>query len=112
MIMDIYWSAVQILQNIPVLMVDATMLAVRCTMRKKSCVIALSIPQPDITPPKHIAQSISHIVLSIPSMPRVAIRLSTISTPDERFVLVVQMFIKPLKIQRLSLPPIACKISL
>ena len=58
----------------PVANVAPTAVVGRCANRIISRVIAPIIPLPVITPPKHIAQRISQIVLSIPPIPLVDTR--------------------------------------
>ena len=79
--MEIYWSEVVALNSMPAPTVAATADVVRRTNRKKSCVRESSMRLPVITPPKHMAQSMSHIVSIIPLMPRVATNSFTAGTP-------------------------------
>lgn len=67
-----YWSPVVRLKNIPEHTVEPTTLTVRCAIRKNNCEMAVSIPLPYITPPKHIAQIINQMVSIIPPIPLVA----------------------------------------
>ena len=67
-----YWSAVQRLKKRPAPTVEATAEKARRTQRRKIDVSDRSMPLPVITPPKHMAQMMSHTVLSMPAMPRVA----------------------------------------
>ena len=78
---DIYWSAVVRLQNIPVAIVELTTLTVRFAKRINRRVSAANMPLPAITPPKHMAHRISHMVGSMPPMPRVATRSLSIASP-------------------------------
>ena len=70
--MLMYWSAVARLRNIPEPTVDATTLTVFFMNRTNTEVMLPSIPLAVIAPPKHMAQMMSHTVLSMPAMPRVA----------------------------------------
>ena len=78
---EMYWSEVVVLNNTPAPTVAATADVVRFTKRKNSCVSESSMRLPVITPPKHMAQSMSQIVSIIPPMPRVAISSFTAGTP-------------------------------
>ena len=89
-----------IFAKIPVVRVDATTLAVRYTNLAKSCVRAESIPLPDITPPKHIALRTSQIVLSIPSIPDVAINSLIVSLPESIEVEVEHVIINALNAEK------------
>ena len=79
--MEIYWSEVVALNSMPAPTVAATADVVRRTNRKKSCVRESSMRLPVITPPKHMAQSMSQMVSIIPLMPRVATNSFTAGTP-------------------------------
>ena len=72
-----YWSPVQRLKNTPDETDEPTTLTVRWAMRRNICEMAVSIPLPYITPPKHIAQVISQIVSIIPPIPLVATKSSS-----------------------------------
>ena len=61
--------------------VEATAEKARRTQRRKIDVSDRSMPLPVITPPKHMAQMISHTVFSIPAMPRVATSSSSCGAP-------------------------------
>ena len=72
--MEIYWSAVQILRNRPEATVEATSPTVRFIKRINTEVMLPNIPLAVMAPPKHIAQIISQIVFIIPLIPRVETR--------------------------------------
>jgi hypothetical protein len=69
--MDMNWSPVVILRKIPVPTVDEIS-PTRLRMNRMTTPVMLSIiPLATIEAPKHMAQSISQIVYSMPAMPRV-----------------------------------------
>ena len=69
--MEIYWSPVVILRKIPVPTVDETRL-MRLRMNRMITPVMLSIIRlATIEAPKHIAQSISQMVFSMPAIPLV-----------------------------------------
>ena len=109
--MEMYWSAVTMLNKIPEPTVDATRLKVRRTKLRNTREIPAKKPLADITPPKHIAQSISHIVLNIPLIPRVATSSSSIASPVVIAVFDEQAIISPLKPPQAPSPPILATIS-
>jgi hypothetical protein len=78
---EMYWSPVVRLKNIPEHTVEPTTLTVRCAIRKNNCEMAVSIPLPYITPPKHIAQMMSQMVFIIPPIPLVATKSSSSRFP-------------------------------
>ena len=79
--MDMYWSESTMLQKIP----EATVAETSCTalFRREMmrAVTASIMPDASITPPKTITQSISHIVPSMPYMPEVQAKVSSIGSP-------------------------------
>ena len=93
---EIYWSAVQRLKKMPAPTVEATAEKARRTKRRKTEVSAPSIPLPVITPPKHMAQMMSHTVLSMPAMPRVATSSSSCGLPVSSAVGPKQLISTPL----------------
>ena len=90
---EIYWSPVVRLKNIPEHTLEATTLTVRRAIRMKSCEIAVSIPLPYITPPKHMAQMMSQIVPIMPPIPLVVTKLFNNSLPVSMELLVVEAMI-------------------
>lgn len=85
--MEIYWSAVQMLRNSPDATVDVTSPTVRFIKRRNTEVMLPNIPLAAIAPPKHMAQRISQIVFIMPDMPRVATRLFSSGFPVFMLVL-------------------------
>lgn len=69
--MDMYWSLVTIFKMKPVPTVAATRPNVLLISRRRRLVRLNNIPLATITPPKHMAQRISHMVFSIPAIPPV-----------------------------------------
>ena len=63
--MLMYWSAVARLRNIPEPTVDATTLTVFFMNRTNTEVMLPSIPLAVIAPPKHMAQIMSHITVTL-----------------------------------------------
>ena len=86
---DMYWSPVVRLKKIPEHTVEPTTPTVRLATRIKSCEIAVSIPLPYITPPKHIAHMISHMVFIIPPIPFVVTKSLSRALPVSTDVVVV-----------------------
>lgn len=105
MIIEIYWSAVVRLQNIPVANVEPTTLMVRCAKLINRRVSAESIPLPAITPPKHIAQSTSHIVFIIPPIPLVATSSLSIASPVSKAVDEALAIVRALNTERAEPSP-------
>ena len=101
---EIYWSAVQRLKKIPDPSVEATAEKVRRTNFRKTAVSEPSMPLPVITPPKHMAQMMSHTVLSMPAMPRVATSSSSCGLPVSSAVGPKQLISKPLNPDMKSSP--------
>ena len=102
---EMYWSAVQRLKKMPAPTVEATAEKARCTKRRKSSVSERSMPLPVITPPKHMAQMMSHTVLSMPAMPRVATSSSSCGEPVASDVGPKQLISTPLNPDRKSSDP-------
>ena len=99
-----YWSAVVRFSNKPEQTVELTSEKVDFIILRKIDVMLSIMPLAVMAPPKHIAQRISHIVLSIPDIPRVAIKSFTKALPDSRFVLPVIIATVPSKSGDIPLP--------
>src|SRR5574344_468905 len=78
--MPIYWSATVVLSISPVATVDDTVEMRPRAKRVNSLVMPAVMPPAVIVAPKHMAQSISHTVESIPSIPLVATSSSSIAS--------------------------------
>ena len=86
MMIERNWSPITILSSKPEHTVDVTRLTVLCMARSNMRVRLFSIWLVTMQLPKHMAQSMSHTVLSIPAMPRVDTRLLISATPVSMFV--------------------------
>ncbi len=84
--MEINWSPVVMFRKIPVPTVDETKLNLLCIKRTMTRVILSIIPLATIAAPKHMAQSINHIVFSIPAIPFVEISSFSEENPVSRAV--------------------------
>lgn len=94
-IIEMYWSLVTMFRSIPVQTVDATRPNVLRMKRMTTEVMLWSIPLATITPPKHMAQRMSQMVLSIPAIPPVDTRSLRVALPVSTFVDVKNVIITP-----------------
>ena len=95
--MDRYWSPVVMLQNSPVPTVDETTAVLPEICFTSTSVRLCSIPLPVRRPPNVTEQTIRKTVLSMPVMPRVAIRESMSGLPVLTAVGPYTAIISPLK---------------
>lgn len=88
MMIDRNWSPIIKLSSTPEATVEHTSEAVPLMPFSIICVMLLNIPLATMHEPKHMAQRMSHTVLSMPTIPRVATKELIASNPVSIFVFV------------------------